>query len=123
MEEALKEYDLHVEYSEAKDREPIDFEIRDKHGTLEATVWGSEPWKDVQVDCNHPAECVQFDDDEPVGWCDLCGASCDCHYEIDSGNVEDNYWSGRRLVPHSWTMPDKPGGIIGKYIKKLQESW
>ena len=123
MEEELKEYGkFFMRESDSPDREPIDFSIEDGHDNV-AWVWGSEPFHDIQVECNHPGEFVQFDDDEPVGWCDLCGASCDCHYELDTGNVEDYYWSGRRLVPHSWTMPDKPGGIIGKYIKKLQESW
>lgn len=123
MEKELKDYGLHVEWSEAEDREPIDFEIRDDNGVLWATVWGSEPWKDVQIDCDHPAECVEYDDDEPVGHCALCGAECDCHYELDEGNVEDYYWSGRRLVPHEWHMIEKIGGIVGRYLKGLQEKW
>lgn len=122
MEEELKEYDLKVNWSEAEDREPIDFSISDGEDNV-CWVWGSEPYKDVQIECNHPYQCVEYDDDEPVGECALCGAECDCHYELDEGNVEDYYWSGRRLVPHEWHMPDKIGGIVGRYLKKLQEKW
>lgn len=114
MEEALKEYDLHVEHSEAKDREPIDFEIRDDRGELYATVWGSEPWDDVQIDCEH--DFVEYDDDETVGECPICGATCYWHNEDDGeGHVE--------RIPHEWIRPDKIGGIVGKHLKKLRETW
>lgn len=114
MEEALKEYDLHVEYSEAEDKKPIDFEIRDNHGELYATVWGSEPFYDVQIDCDHPA--VEYDDDETVGECPICGATCDWH-------KEDNGEGYQERVPHEWYAQRKPGGLIGKYIRQLQEKW
>lgn len=121
MEDELKEYDLHVEYSEAEDREPIDFEIRDRHGELYATVWGSEPYKDVQIDCSH--DLVEYDDDETVGECPICGATCYWHWEKDTGNVEDYHWEGERRVPHEWLVPDKIGGIVGRELKRLQERW
>lgn len=114
MEEALKEYDLHVEHSEAEDREPIDFEIRDSRGELYATVWGSHPTDDVQIDCNH--DFVEYDDDETVGECPICGATCYWHYEDDG--------EGHRVrTPHDWHVPEKIGGIVGKYLQELEKKW
>lgn len=113
--EELKDYGLHVEHSEARDREPIDFEIRgDKTDELYATVWGSEPWYDVQIDCDHSI--AEYEDDETQGECVLCGALCDWHYaEDDEGH--------KVRVPHEWYSAKKIGGIVGKYLKKLQEEW
>lgn len=122
MKDALAEYNLKVRYNDAPDAEPIDWIIYDDEDNV-AFVWGSEPWKDVQVECNHPDQCIEYDDDEPVGICALCGATCDCHYEVDDGSVEDYAWSGRRLVPTSWAMSKEPGGIIGDYLKDLQKRW
>lgn len=119
MEKELESYDLYFRENDAKDRENIDFIIEDKYDNV-AFVWGDTP-DDVEVECNHPGQCVSYSDDEPTGYCELCGATCDCHYEADAGNVEDFYWSGRRLVPTEWTMPKQPGGVIGKYLKELKE--
>lgn len=114
MDKELAEYGLHVEYSEAADREPIDFEIRNKQGELFATVWGSEPWHDVQIDCNH--DIVEYEDDETVGECVLCGETCFWHWE-------DNGEGHRTQVPHEWHTTGKVGGIIGRELKRLQEKW
>lgn len=122
MEEELKEYGFNVRWSDDPDREPIDFSIEDGEDNI-AWVWGSNPFSDVQIECNHPSECVIFDDDEPVGECAICGATCDCHYEADEGNVEDYYWSGRTLVPHEWYPPKKIGGIVGKYLEQLRKEF
>lgn len=122
MKDALAEYDLKVRYNDSPDSEPIDDIIYDDEDNV-AFIWGSEPWRDVQVECGHPDQCIEYDDDEPVGRCVLCGATCETHYEADEGNVEDYAWSGRRQVPTSWAMPDKPGGIIGDYLKDLQKRW
>lgn len=114
MDDELKDYRLHVEYSENIDREPIDFEIRNSQGELFATVWGSEPWHDVQVDCSH--DIVEYDDDETVGECVLCGDVCSWHWEDDGEGH-------RRQVPHEWNTTGKIGGIIGRELKRLQEKW
>lgn len=116
MEDKLKEYGLHVEHSEAQDREPIDFEIRDANDTLCATVWGSEPWNDVQVDCEHPYQCIDFGDGEEQGECLLCGATCDYHYTLE----EDGH---QVPEPHEWYAAKQIGGIIGGYLKDLQRRW
>lgn len=122
MEDKLKEYGLHIEWSEAEDREPIDFEIRDDHDELYATVWGSEPWNDVQIDCNH--DIVEYGDDDEQGVCKLCGATCDWHWENDAeDNYPDNIKEIKVRVPHEIYFPKKIGGIVGDYLKKLQEEW
>lgn len=114
MNEELKEYDLHVEYSEADDREPIDFEIRDDHGELYATVWGSHPTDDVQIDCEH--DIVEYKDDEKQGECPICGAVCDWHYEDDGEGHQER-------APHEWFEPVGIDGIVGRELKRLQERW
>ena len=114
MEEKLKDYGLHVEHSEDPERETIDFEIRDSHDGLYAMVWGNKPSYDVQIDCEH--DIVEYDDDETVGECLICGATCDWHYEEDD--------EGNKVrVPHEWYPPKKIGGIVGRYLKELQEKW
>lgn len=116
MEEALKEYDLHIVQSNKKDRMPIDFEIRDSYDTFCTEVWGKTP-DDVEITCEHPA--VEFDDDETVGECPICGATCDWHYE---SSADDGYVIQER-VPHDWHIPEKIGGIVGKYLQELEKEW
>lgn len=115
IEKDLEQYDLHIEYAEEPE-EPIDFEIRDDHDELYATVWGSNPFNDVQIDCGHV---VEYDDDETVGECVLCGATCDWHYET---SADDGYTITER-VPHDWHRPKEISGIVGKYIKQLQKEF
>ena len=112
--EELKEYGLHAEWSEADDREPIDFEIRDDHDELYATVWGSNPLNDVDIDCDH-CEPI-YDDDETVGECPICGATCDWHYENDGEGHKER-------VPHEWYKAKQIGGIVGRYINYLRKEW
>lgn len=117
MEEELKEYNLHIEHSEAKDREAIDFEIRDNHDELYATVWGSHPTDDVQIDCEH--DFVEYDDDETVGECPICGATCTWHWDVSA----DDGYVVKDKIPDQWEYPKEIGGIVGKYLKELQERW
>lgn len=118
MEDALNEYDLHAEWSEAEDREAIDFEIRDDGDTLWATVWGSEPWNDVQIDCDHPA--VEYSDDESVGECPICGATCFWHWD---GYTDGDGGVYKDRVVDQWDKPEKISGIVGEYLKGLQRKW
>ena len=118
----LASNNIRQEWSQAKDREPIDYDIRDaKTDERYATVWGSNPWNDVQVDCEHPERFVEFtDDDLERGHCTLCGAECDWVWEKDEGNVEGYYWEGQIRVPTEW-HGDNKGGIIGELINKDKE--
>ena len=73
MEDRLKEYDMRIEHSEAEDREPIDFDIRDIDTDERcATVWGSNPFEDIQVDCEHPEQAIDYhyDEDHHQGRCE-----------------------------------------------------
>lgn len=112
----LEELGMHVEYSEAQDREPIDFEVRNDRDDLCATVWGSDPFDDVQVDCEHDA--VEFSDDDTVGECALCGAVCNWHWEVTSDG--DTVMKERFI--DGWDKPSI-GGVIGKELKRLQKRW
>ena len=119
--EQLKDYGMRIEHSEAPDREPIDFEIRDiKTDELYATVWGSEPWRDVQIDCEHPSGFVEYEDDETVGECPICGATCDWHWSPDGEGHSYH-------EPHDWHKPSEEsapydiGGMVKTYLKEMQE--
>jgi hypothetical protein len=115
MEKELEDLGLYVEHSQAEDREPIDFEIRTKNThELIATVWGSNPFNDVDIDCEHGF--VEYGDDiDEQGECPICGAACDWHYETD-GVI-------RYRVSHEWYKPEQIGGIVGKYIEDLKKTW
>ena len=116
MKDELKEYDLHVELGNDPD-EPIDFEIRDDRDNLCATIWGSNPSTDVQIDCEHLV--VEFDDDETVGECPICGATCTWHWHV---SADDGYETKDR-VPDNWETPKEIGGLVGKYLKELASRW
>lgn len=115
MKDGFKSYGLHLIENDDPDRENIDFYV-ECEGDNVAYVWGDTK-DNVEWECNHPI--VNYDDDEPVGECLLCGCACDCHYEPDIGNVEDYSWSGRRLVPHEWYPRRDIGGLIGEYLSEL----
>ena len=119
--EELEGYGMHIVHREDKDREPIDFEIRDMQtDEVYASVWGSDPWKDVQIECEHPNGFVEYEDDETVGECPLCGATCDWHWAPDGDGHSYH-------EPHDWHRPEEEtapydiGGIAKKFLKEMQE--
>lgn len=124
--EELKPYGLFIHYVERSrdddDYEPIDFTIEDRYDIV-AWVWGSNPVSDVQMECPHPEQCIEWGDDDEWGVCKLCGATCTWHYEIDGGNVEDFCWKNNVRVPDEWTYPKHIGGIVGEYLADLAERW
>lgn len=105
---SLKEWGLEIRESEAPDRLPIDFSICDSEDNV-AWVWGKNE-DDLEWECTHPF--VEYDDDESVGECPVCGATCDWHYET---SADDGYVIKER-VPHEWH--NQYGGIIKQYIKE-----
>ena len=110
----LKSLGLHIDYNNDADREPIDFTIRDGRNDVIASVWGSNPFNDVDIDCEHGF--VEYGDDiDEQGECPICGAVCDWHYETD-GVI-------RYRVSHEWYKPEQIGGIVGKYIEDLKKTW
>lgn len=114
MENELAEYDLHVVHSDAEDRMKIDFKIYDDHDTFCAEVFGDKP-DDVEVVCEHPA--VEFDDDETVGECPICGAWATWHWET---SADDGIVIEDRIVD-SWEQQKEVGGIVGRYLKGLSK--
>ena len=94
--------------SEAPDRLPIDFSIADEEDNV-AWVWGDR--HDTDFECNHPSDCVEYDDDETVGECKLCGQFCMWHYADDGEGHKER-------APHEWTPRRTVGGLIGKILKE-----
>lgn len=134
FEKELKKYGLKVYHKEHRqgredpdDYEPIDFSIDDGTDNV-AWVWGSEPFHDFEIECNHPEECLDWGDDDECGECLLCGDQCLWHWERgeeyegtdDDGNVLSSKW-GERVIDE-WHHTDSKG-LIGKYLKHLQETW
>lgn len=112
--ERLKEeYDMDIVENNDSNRQFIDFSIENEDRTV-ATVWGDR-FDDVDWECSHPYECVDFGDDtEDQGECLLCGAYCDWH------KVPDEYTPGHP-EPHEWYPRRDIGGIIKLYIEELRE--
>ena len=123
----LKKFGLVKYESEADDREPIDFSISDAVDNV-AWVYGSEPWTDVSIECDHPSEAIEWGDDDECGECLLCGSQCSWRWvEDDEYDGVDEYGyvqsskSGYREIGEWHTTDNK--GLIGKYLKQLQERW
>ena len=104
----LKDMGLRVFESDNPEREEIDFSIDDGQDNV-AWVWGDK--NDYEVECDHAV--VEYDDDETVGECLVCGATCDWHWENDN----DGTIAYRSQVPHEWHRNGN-GGVIKKYIKE-----
>lgn len=134
--EKLKEYSLKLyrkdivrhDSSDPDDYCEIDFTIENDDGVV-AEVWGNDPAKDIEVQCEHPYECVEFSRDDVQGECLLCGARCDYHWideVVDEGYEEDGKYfarTGKVREITEWHMPDKVGGLIGKYLEELKDQW
>lgn len=108
----LNDYDLTLRESDSPDREPVDFAIEDGDDNV-AYVWGVKP-DDVDWECNHPYQCIEFGDDrDEQGECLLCGSWCDFHYSPDD--------EGHGVPePHEWYPRKTVGGLIGKYLEELK---
>ena len=134
FEKELKKYGLRVFHKEHRqdredpdDYEPIDFSIDDGTDNV-AWVWGSEPWTDVEVECNHPEACIDWGDDDECGECLLCGDQCNWRWveeteydgTDDYGNPEYSKSGYRDIL--DWHKTNNKG-LIGKYLKHLQETW
>ena len=116
IDKKLKEYGLHVVESTEPDRRKIDFRILDDHDIFCAEVFGDAP-DDVEIGCEHPV--VEFDDDEHVGECPICGAWATWHWEE---SADDGYTIKEQVVD-TWDYQNVPGGILGKYLEELKKKW
>lgn len=114
MKDALKEYGLEVYESEASDRQLVDFDISDGTENV-AWIWG-DSYTDVDWECSHPYQYINFGDGEEQCECTLCGSFGDYHYEEDD--------EGHKVPePHEWYPRRNVGGLIGEYLKEIQEGW
>lgn len=123
----LKKIGLIKIESEAEDREPIDFSISNEEDN-KCWVWGSEPWTDIQVECSHPDEAIEWGDDDECGECLLCGAQCFWRWvneEEYDGTDENGYpvsSKSRYRDIDEWHDTDNKG-LIGKYLDQLGRSF
>lgn len=108
----MGEFGLIFVDSEASNKRHIDISIKDD-GEEVAYIFGDNI-EDLDWECKHPSQCVEYDDDETVGTCALCGSWCNWHKEdIGDGNTE--------RVPHDWYPRKNVGGLIREYIKQRYE--
>lgn len=105
----LKDLGLELRESDNPERMTIDFSVCDKADDV-AWVWGKPG--DIEWECDHTE--IEFEDDETVGECMLCGATCGWHREVDW----DNGVVLNERVPHAWHRPKELGGILSKIIKE-----
>lgn len=103
---------LLVRESDDPNRDKIDFSIEDGEDNV-AWVWGNNA-TDLDWECNHPSQFIEYDDEETVGECLLCGSHCDWHREI----TDDD--SNTYRVPHEWYPRKQVGGLIAKYISETE---
>ena len=120
MQDKLKELGLNVRWSDDPDREVIDFSIDDGKDNV-AWVWGSEPFNDIQIECNHPEEAIDYhyDTDHHQGRCEICGAWCDVGHQT---SADDGYIINEPFVVE-WYQPNRIGGIVGEYLEELRKEF
>ena len=111
MNEELKKYGLAIRESDDPERQLVDFAVEDGDDNV-AWVWG-DSLNDVDWECDHPYQCIEFGDGTEQGECLLCGSYCDYHYEEDD--------EGHKVPePHEWYPRRDVGGLIGSYLKEMQ---
>lgn len=111
MLDKLKEYGLKLHESDDPDRYEVDFNIEDDEDNV-AWVWGYG-LNDVDFECNHPYQCIDFGDGEEQCECLLCGSFGDYHFEEDD--------EGHKVPEvHEWYPRREAGGLIGEYLEDLR---
>lgn len=111
MLDELKDYGLSLRESDDPERDPVDFSIEDGEDNV-AWIWGHS-LSDVDWECDHPYQCIDFGDGEEQCECLLCGSFGDYHYDKDE--------EGHDVPePHEWYPRRDVGGLIGKYLKELE---
>lgn len=111
MLDELKDYGLTFVENDDESRERIDFIIKEGNDGV-AAVWGHS-LSDVDWECDHPYQCIDFGDGEEQCECLLCGSFGDYHYEEDD--------EGHKVPePHEWYPRRDISGLIGEYVKELK---
>lgn len=111
MEDKLKQYGLILRESDDSTRQLIDFSIEDGEDNV-SWCWGDSP-SDVDWECDHPYQCIDFGDGKEQCECLLCGSFGDYHYEEDD--------EGHKVPEvHEWYPRREAGGLIGEYLEELR---
>lgn len=111
----LKQLGLHLDYNNDADREPIDFTIRDGRNDIVASVWGSNPWNDIDWESEHDDMYVEYGDDDEQGEDIISGDMCDWHWVNDGDGIV------RWRETHDWHKSKEPGGLIKEIIDDIKE--
>lgn len=107
----LMVYGLKLVESDDLNRQKIDFVLQDEEDNI-FWCWGEQP-NDVDWECNHPYQCIDFGDSNEKCECLLCGSFGDYHYDKDE--------EGHDVPePHEWYPRRDVGGLIGEYLKELE---
>lgn len=108
MEKKLEEYGLEFKESVDPNRQLVDFSIKEDEDEV-FSCWGDRI-DDVDWECQHPYQCVDFGDGEEQCECSLCGSFGDYHYEEDD--------EGNKVPePHDWYPRRSVGGLVGEYLQ------
>ena len=111
----LKQLGLHIDYNNDADREPIDFTIRDGRNDIVASVWGSNPWNDIDWESEHDDMYVEYGDDDEQGEDIISGDMCDWHWVTDTDGIV------RWRETNEWHKHKEPGGLIKEIIDDIKE--
>lgn len=123
---AIEKWGWNVYHNDAPDALPLDISVGDGEDNV-AWVWGNDP-KDIsqiEWECNHPAEDVEFGGDDERGECKLCGATCDWGWVKDvvseGYDDEDKYFAtvGEARVISEWHNPKQISGVLWEYVHEL----
>lgn len=120
---AIEKLGWKVNYNDSPDALPIDISVSDAEDNV-AWLWGD--MHDVEWECNHPTEDVEFGDDDEQGVCHLCGATCDWGWVkdvVNEGYDADNEYCatvGETRVISEWHNPRYVSGVLGEYMKELR---
>ena len=103
--------------SDDPNRQKYDFSISDGEDNV-AWIWGDD--HDLDYECNHPSDCIEYGDDDERGQCILCGSWCDWGWENEEGSVEDYHWNGRERVPQEWYPRRDIGGLMKEIVDEMK---
>lgn len=121
---ALKELGLEVYENETPDRQLVDFDVVDGEDNV-AWAWGDR-FDDVDWECTHPREYVEFGDEDEYGECLICGSHCSWSFVdewLDEGHDETGGCIGKMVkTPEitEWYPRRNVGRAIGEYLKELE---
>lgn len=120
----LTQYGLSIRHIDDGERMLVDFAIEDGEDNV-AWVWGNS-YDDVDWECNHPDECLEFGGDDEYGTCALCGSLCGWNWAdewLDEGHDERGDCIGKTIQVrkvYEWFGRKSLGGILGNIVKEMK---